>query len=1033
MRFNEQLINLPHLDQVIDRSPLTINPDSDVVDAIILMNQEQSKSLALTGDRSLFLTPTSHPQVESFVLVVEARQLLGIFSATDVLRLIALGMDIKGVKVAQVMKSPAVTMIYEDGENILTAWSLLQQHRTHYLPILDTAGLLLGVIKETRLLAALDIMKIKALVATLEQNVPPPSNKFPSAHQQIEFIGAQTRNNLRQLEEEQSTELMQFNQEFQQTLEELQVVEEELRQQNEQLLIAHEIAELERQRYRDLFEFAPDGYLVTNTSGIIEEANQAASRLLSIPQQHLIGLPLALFIAPPENLTFASQLRNWQKLQNWEISIQPRQGKAFPASVRVAPVCDAQGEQSGWRWLLCDISQRKQIESALREATDDLEHRIGERTAQLLITNQRLQQEIIERQRVEEALRQSEQLYRQLVECQSELILRADLQGRLIFANQAFCQTFGLKLEEFRVQSVWQFAHPDDLSAILNSIATLANSSCQLSNGEIRAITVNGVRWLQWNVAKIEDETGKVVEIQAVGRDITEQKQTAEALQKSEEKFRHFAENTNVVMWIDDPNTNHNIYVNPAYEKIWGRSCQSLQDKPDSWVEAIHPEDRDRVLSTLEQLKQGQSTDVEYRIIRPDGTLRWIWDRGFVMPGEQEGVHLCGGIAEDITERKQIEESLRESETRLTLALEAGQMGIWDWNLLTGEAVWSDNMPPLYGLPYGSISIGHEEFINLIHPEDRELVLSAEANSMTQGYPHTQEYRVIWPDGSVHWLLAKGQTYYDQDNRAIRMIGVTRDISERQAALHERQLVEKALRESEERYRSVVAALREGIILADAQGNIITCNASAEKILGISSAEIIGHNLYHSDWQTIYEDGSPFHKENYPGIVTLQTGQPCSNVVMGIYLANGKLTWVSMNSQPLFRENESQHYAVVVSFTDMSERKQAEEKILEQAALLDIATNAIFVQDFRNQILFWNKGAERLYGWQSLEVINKSPREIFYSKSIPKLETTALEKVMESGTWQGELNKLNKSGEEIIVESHWTLVRDDAGQPKSIL
>ncbi|MBD2344098.1 hybrid sensor histidine kinase/response regulator [Anabaena subtropica] len=116
---------------------------------------------------------------------------------------------------------------------------------------------------------------------------------------------------------------------------------------------------------------------------------------------------------------------------------------------------------------------------------------------------------------------------------------------------------------------------------------------------------------------------------------------------------------------------------------------------------------------------------------------------------------------------------------------------------------------------------------------------------------------------------------------------------------------------------------------------------------------------------------------------------------------------------------------------ELKERKQAEQKIREQAALLDIATDAILVRDFHHQILYWNKAAERLYGWQAHEVIDKNTDELFKDNS-SQLEL-AHQNVIEHGSWQGELNKVTKSGKEIIVESRWTLMFDELGQPKSIL
>ncbi|MBD2386077.1 PAS domain S-box protein [Cylindrospermum sp. FACHB-282] len=1157
MQFNDQLIDLPTLYHVIDRSPLTISPDSNVMDAISLMNQERSNSFPS------FHSSLWSQQKTSYVLVVEKEQLLGILTERDIVRFTASGMDFSRIKMTEVMSQQLITLTPSGTQDIFTALSLLRQHQIRHLPIVDDRGKLVGMVTETSLLQAFDLMKMAGVVEALQQNLQQPQVELKLDNQQIEAVRCQTQTNLRRWVEAESAEFIEVNQELQQTLEELQVVEEELRQQNEELAVAREIAELERQRYQDLFEFAPEGYLVTDAEGIIKETNLAAANLLSVRPKYLVGKPLVVFIAQEDRLTFITKLHNLQNLQYWEVLIQPRDGQTFPASIKVATVNDSQGKQIGWRWLLCNISERKQAEESLRQATDELEKRVAERTAELSQANVLLQQEITERQRAEEALQQSEKLYRQLVENQSDLIVRVDLQSRVTFANTAACRAFGLQLEEFRGQSLFQFFHPDDLPEIWGNMTLISSPPYRLTTGEQRAFTVNGMRYFQWNVAAIRDETEEIVELQAVGRDITDRKQMEDTLRETEEKFRHFAENTQAVIWIANPNSiqevfyaspayekiwgrscqnlhNHieiwldtvypddrssvlaklerqtagestdeeyrilrpdgsvrwiwdrgfakldqqgkvcfyggiaediterkqveqalrqseekfrhfaenshvliwianlesgdNLYVNPAYEKIWGRTRQSLRDDPRIWIDAIHPEDSDRVIAKLERQRAGESTDLEYRILRPDGSVRWIWDRGFAMRNEQGKVYSYGGIAEDITERKQAEESLRESEARLNLALEAANMGIWDLNLLTQDKVWSPNMGPLYGLPSGTLCPSIEDFQDLIHPQDREAFSQAVKRSIEQRIEFLIEYRAIWPDGSQHWLNGRGQVYYNDTGQPMRMIGTTRNISERKQA-------EAALRESEERYRSVVAALREGIVLLDADGNIVACNASAENILGLTADLMIGHAPWKYYWPSIHEDGSPFPSDTYPLALTLQTGESFANVVMGFYKPNGQLNWVSMNSQPLFHQNDPPTlYGVVISFTDITEqqaalgeRQQAEQKIREQAALLDIATDAIFVRDLQTQILFWNRGAERLYGWQAHEALGKNPNELFYSETSWQQESASLKAVMEFGSWQGELSKLTKLRQEIIVESRWTLMHDDTGQPKSIL
>jgi PAS domain S-box-containing protein len=154
---------------------------------------------------------------------------------------------------------------------------------------------------------------------------------------------------------------------LQHTLEELHIAEEELRQQNEELAAARLVAESERQHYQELFDYAPDGYLVTDAAGTIQEANRAVATLLSVPQDFLVGKPLVVFVTEENRKAFHIQLTRLtesQRLEDWEVYLQPREGKPFPAAITI--MRDPEDKLIGLRWLIRDITQRKETEEALK-------------------------------------------------------------------------------------------------------------------------------------------------------------------------------------------------------------------------------------------------------------------------------------------------------------------------------------------------------------------------------------------------------------------------------------------------------------------------------------------------------------------------------------------------------------------------------------------------------------------------------------------------------------------------------------------
>jgi len=216
-----------------------------------------------------------------------------------------------------------------------------------------------------------------------------------------------------------------------------------------------------------------------------------------------------------------------------------------------------------------------------------------------------------------------------------------------------------------------------------------------------------------------------------------------------------------------------------------------------------------------------------------------------------------------------------------------------------------------------------EPFLNFVHPDDRAATVAEMEHLAAGANTILFENRYRCKDGSYRWMQWTATPDFDQQ----LIHAAARDITESKRT-------QEALRESEERYRSVIAAMQDGIVLLDANGSIRACNASAERILGLSAEQMMGRTSLDPRWQAIHEDGTAFPGATFPAAVTLRTGEPCSNVIMGVHKPNGQLTWISINSQPLFRPDQTTLSGVVASFTDITGRKQTEELLMQTARKL---------------------------------------------------------------------------------------------------
>ena len=181
------------------------------------------------------------------------------------------------------------------------------------------------------------------------------------------------------------------------------------------------------------------------------------------------------------------------------------------------------------------------------------------------------------------------------------------------------------------------------------------------------------VRWLREKGTPVFDADGQVARMVGVTTDVTDVVESTRQLQESEERFRQMADNIQEVFWMFDNRTQQIVYISQAYEAIWGRTTQSLYDSPRQYIEVIHPDDRGVMFAALERQALGEATEMEYRIIRPDGTVRWIFDRSFPIFDAQGNLIRTTGIAADQTERKLADQEIRQRQKRLEQVIRLGQ------------------------------------------------------------------------------------------------------------------------------------------------------------------------------------------------------------------------------------------------------------------------------------------------------------------------------------------------------------------------
>jgi PAS domain S-box-containing protein len=270
-----------------------------------------------------------------------------------------------------------------------------------------------------------------------------------------------------------------------------------------------------------------------------------------------------------------------------------------------------------------------------------------------------------ERRQMEEALRRSEQRFAQFMQFLPGSAWIKDLEGRYVYANDAAETIFNRKRdalygkcdrELFPARSAAQFSE-NDRQALASENGVQAIETLEHADGVIHHSLVS-----KFPIPGLE---GRPAFVGGIAIDITDRLEAEKVRAESEERFRQLAETINEVFWMVDVAATKILYISPAYERIWGRTCESLYAEPISFLDAVHPDDRERVrIGVLERQGRGESSDEEYRIIKPDGSVRWIRNRAFPVKDAEGRVFRMAGIAEDITERRHAEDALREADRR---------------------------------------------------------------------------------------------------------------------------------------------------------------------------------------------------------------------------------------------------------------------------------------------------------------------------------------------------------------------------------
>jgi PAS domain S-box-containing protein len=368
------------------------------------------------------------------------------------------------------------------------------------------------------------------------------------------------------------------------------------------------------------------------------------------------------------------------------------------------------------------------------------------------------------------------------------------------------------------------------------------------------------------------------------------------------------------------------ITINPQVEQILGRPMV-LSPNIESYQEWLTYEVNDRPVrgheSVLARTLQGEvvaGREILYH--RGDGVSAWIRVSG--VPIRDASGKIVGGVdlITDIDDEKRARESLRVNQERLNLSQKSARLGSFEWVIQTNEVFWSEETEALFGLPPGGFNGGYEDWAKRVHPEDRPGAEDAVRRALVDGQ-YDAEWRVVWPDGGIHWIQTRGKVFYDDAGRPLRLIGVDIDVTERMRA-------EEELRESEQLLEIALGAAKMGRLHIDFRTNELISSAACKANFGRSPEEPF---TFEDLKKTVHPDDRENVSERFWEAVRNRDGYQIEHRVIW---PDGSVHWVASHGRSAYGPDGQPSYLDGVIF-DFTERKKMEDSLRSQTEALQEA------------------------------------------------------------------------------------------------
>jgi two-component system sensor histidine kinase/response regulator len=555
--------------------------------------------------------------------------------------------------------------------------------------------------------------------------------------------------------------------------------------------------------------------------------------------------------------------------------------------------------------------------------------------------------DITKRKHAEESLRVSEVQFHTLAQLSPVGIFRTDASGLFVYWNEKLCRMTGMVVEEALGTGWTNGIHPDDRDHVFAEWGRSVRERSPFKM-QFRFIHADGsVVWTIGEARAIVDAADRVTGYVGTVTDITELKQAEEALRESNEKFQQLADNITDVFWIRSPDMRTVHYVSPAFERIWGRSPDSLKADPQQWSDFVVPEDRERARRAFAELaSDARSMDIEYRIARPDGEIRWVQVRGFQVRDAADHLIRLAGIVTDITERKQTAIKLVEASGLLDAMLDNSPDLIYFKDRESRFVRCSKSYLQFVRVATSEMLCGKTD-ADIFALDHAQAALADEQEIIRTGQPIVGKLEMeTYPDRAATWALTTKMPWRDGSGEIIGTFGISKNVT----VIKE---IEEKLAYERDQLRALLDAVPDLIYFKDRQSRFVLVSRSklqnalehapdlrARRAARGLPADVPEAELLTglTDFDTFQHDDARFSFVDEQQIIA--TGEPVVGKLARRTFTDGTVSWWLSSKMP-WRDRKGDIIGTFGISKDITQLVKAEEKLIHEQERLQFIFESI--------------------------------------------------------------------------------------------